>query len=315
MKSLILFDTSIGTTNQGDHIIMDAVRRVTYELFPNHYVISLPTHLFGGWKARRMIKAAELSIVGGTNLLSSNMALYRQWKISLVDALNMGNAVLLGVGWWQYQRPPSPFTALLLKASLDTRRWHSVRDGYTERQLLHAGISNAINTACPTLWHIDVQKLSRKSQIKPDTVVATVTFYNRNEERDRALLNSLRSLYGTRYFWPQGLHDHDYATRALGLDGFHVLPPTLTSFDEILSEGADYIGTRLHAGIRAMQKGQYARILPVDNRAREMARDFGIPLLEGTTMEDVTRAACNDRSVALFVPHTRITEWKKKLFL
>ena len=294
---------------------MEAVRRVTYELFPNHYVISLPTHLFGGRKARRMIKAAELSIVGGTNLLSSNMALYRQWRISLVDALNMRNAVLLGVGWWQYQRAPSPFTALLLKASLDTRRWHSVRDGYTKRQLLHAGISNTINTACPTLWHIDAQQLSRQSQKKPDSVVATLTFYNKNEERDRALLNSLRSLYRTRYFWPQGLHDHDYAARVLGLDGFHVLPPTLTSLDEILSDGADYIGTRLHAGIRAMQKGRYTRILPIDNRANEMALDFGIPLLESTTMEDVTRAACDNRSVALLVPHSRITEWKTKLFL
>lgn len=315
MKSLILFDTSIGTTNQGDHIIMESVRRVTDELFPNHYVICLPTHLFGGRKARRMIKSAELSIVGGTNLISSNMALHRQWKISLADALSMGHAVLLGVGWWQYQRAPSPFTALLLKASLDKHRWHSVRDGYTKRQLLHAGIGNAINTSCPTLWHIDAQQLSRQSQEKPDSVVATVTFYNRNEERDRALLNSLRSLYSTRYLWPQGLHDHDYAVRALGLDGFCLLPPTLSALDEVLLDGADYIGTRLHAGIRAMQKGRYARILPIDNRAYEMARDFGIPLLEGTSRECVTRAVCDDRSISLFVPYDGIMEWKKKLFI
>ena len=42
----------------------------------------------------------------------------------------------------------------------------------------------------------------------------------------------------------------------------------------------DYVGTRLHAGVRAMQKGRRSIILSIDNRAREMGKDYNLNVIE-----------------------------------
>ena len=56
--------------------------------------------------------------------------------------------------------------------------------------------------------------------------------------------------------------------------------PQLASLDECLErEAVDYVGTRLHAGIRAMQKGRRSLIIGIDNRAIEMGTDFNLPVV------------------------------------
>jgi polysaccharide pyruvyl transferase WcaK-like protein len=44
-------------------------------------------------------------------------------------------------------------------------------------------------------------------------------------------------------------------------------------------EDVDCVGTRLHAGIRALQRKRRAIILGVDNRAEEMGHDFDLPVV------------------------------------
>ena len=41
----------------------------------------------------------------------------------------------------------------------------------------------------------------------------------------------------------------------------------------------DFVGTRLHGGMRALQKKRRAIIIGIDNRAIELNRDFNIPVL------------------------------------
>ena len=54
------------------------------------------------------------------------------------------------------------------------------------------------------------------------------------------------------------------------------MSPNIYAYSEVLQQGVDYIGTRLHAGIFAMQHKVRAFILAVDNRAQDMAMTFGI---------------------------------------
>lgn len=258
------------------------------------------------------MKQSELAIIGGTNLLASDMWASRQWKITLLDAIYLTNAFLLGVGWRNYGSAPTPYSKLLLRTALEKTGVHSVRDSYTLRKLHQAGIKNAANTACPTLWLVDCDKLSLAVKNKKNAVVTTITAYRKNKQRDSQLLNSLRAIYAERYFWPQGLYDYEYAREELGLEGFRVLPPTLKAFDEILVGGCDYMGTRLHAGIRALQKGQYARVVALDNRATEMERDFGVPLLTNTDVDSVAKDAVYSRFLNISLPWSRIEQWKQQ---
>ncbi|WP_278620152.1 hypothetical protein [Ectopseudomonas oleovorans] len=70
---ITLFDTSVCTENLGDFIIMDAVRDHIDELFPNAMVLHTATHEKISRPTYRMVKQSDLSFVGGTNLISSNM--------------------------------------------------------------------------------------------------------------------------------------------------------------------------------------------------------------------------------------------------
>ena len=41
----------------------------------------------------------------------------------------------------------------------------------------------------------------------------------------------------------------------------------------------DYVGTRLHAGIRALSKGHRSLVISIDNRAECIGADTGLPVL------------------------------------
>jgi hypothetical protein len=41
----------------------------------------------------------------------------------------------------------------------------------------------------------------------------------------------------------------------------------------------DFVGARLHGGIRALQRGRRTLTIALDNRAREIAGDTGMPVV------------------------------------
>jgi len=96
------------------------------------------------------------------------------------------------------------------------------------------------------------------------------------------MLEILRRHYDTIYLWIQTLTDYQYA-RSLDAD-LRFTSHSLRALDELLTSNIDldYIGVRLHAGIRAIQQGRRSVILEIDNRAREMGRNFGLPTVERT---------------------------------
>ncbi len=307
----IIFDTSVGTTNLGDHIIMDAVNRAADALFEEDFVINLSTH-FGihPWDLPRLRKY-DTALVGGTNLLKNNTFRKPQWRVSMKDLLVLRHKIVLfGVGWWQYQqRPVSLYNRMMYKTLFSKKHLHAVRDNYTLNKLQEIGIRNVVNTGCPTVWALDEAHCSQINPKKRDIVVTTITDYMRDTEKDKAMLDTLKRNYHEVYVWIQGSKDKAYID-SLATD-IQFIAPKLATFDAFLeNQPCEYVGTRLHAGIRALQKKRKAIIIGIDNRAIEMRNDIGLNVLERQRIDALEASIHEETSVKLYLDHKSIGRWK-----
>lgn len=306
-----VFDTSICDNNLGNQIIMESVNEVVSRLFPDDFVIRLPYLDSIGDEAIRYINESSYTIFGGTNALSSEMEKYRQWGITPENSRAIRNVILLGVGWWQYQGEISPYTRQILVSSLHPTLKHSVRDSYTRDKLASIGLSNVLVTGCPTLWSLNQEHCARIPTKKAEYVLLTFTNYSR-DQRDCQLLTTLQRLYRKIFLWVQGPEDLEYA-RSLSRD-IEIIPPSLKSLDRLLSSGLqiDYVGTRLHAGIRAMAFGHRTIIIAVDNRATEMAKDFNLPVLKRENLDLLEELIRKEFTTEVRLPADAIQEWQEQ---
>lgn len=314
-KSLVaLLDTSVATRNLGDHVIMSAVRRELSELLPDSLLVSLPTHLSVGVPGYKLLRKAEFAVVGGTNLLTSNMLTNRQWKVGIADALFQRNFVLMGVGWWGYQRAPDSYTRALYRALLSSDIPQSVRDNYTRTHLIASGVAKVINTGCPTMWRLSASHCKNVPRGRGNAVVVTLTDYRPDISRDRELLTQLRASYSKVYFWPQGLNDLAYLQQ-VGAAEVQVIGSSLACLDAILSsdESLDYVGTRLHAGVRALQHSRRTLIVGVDNRASEISRDTGLRVIPSDAVGRLTDELKSNWATNLSLPWSEIERWRAEV--
>lgn len=305
-----VLDTSIASTNLGDLIIMEAVEREVRNLFPSAFVMRVATHEYLGRKSRSILRASDEAIVGGTNLLSSRMWLRPLWRLRLRDGLAGFAVHLLGAGWYQYQRDPDACSAWLLRRVLRRDGLHAVRDAYTAERLARAGIANVVVTGCPTLWHLDPERCASIPTKRATQVVTTVNTYLPDRERDARLLDILHRRYERVSLWPQTPSDAEYA-RSLA-PRLSLLDPSLAAFDRLLGDepDLDYVGVRLHAGIRALQHGRRTLIVEIDNRAREMGRDFGLPTVPRDDLEELEALVGESEPIALRLPVEDIQRWR-----
>jgi polysaccharide pyruvyl transferase WcaK-like protein len=88
-----------------------------------------------------------------------------------------------------------------------------------------------------------------------------------------------------------------------------VLPPGIASFEDALDDGDDYVGTRLHAGIRALQRGNRATVVVIDNRAAELAADTGLPVIPRDPDEGSLELLTEPRQTRLHLPRQEIRAW------
>lgn len=308
-----IFNPAICSYNIGNEIIMDSVINVIDELFPNRHIVHIPCTDINR-KARYYSVYSKFSFVGGTNILKNNIFQNGQWDINIHNIIILKNIILLGCGWFQYEKEEiSKFTKFGLNHILSKKYFHSVRDSYTQKKLSSIGIES-INTGCPTLWKL-TKKNTEKIQKKPcDKVLITITDYNRNIERDLSMLKICEEIYSSGiYFFPQGTGDIAYLKELGYLEKVHVLPPRLTALDKILSEEkVDYVGTRLHAGIRSLQHSARTFIIGIDNRALEMKKDFNIPVLKLQDSKNWKQKICESYSINLNIPFEKISLWKNQ---
>ena len=316
MKKILLFDTSICTDNLGDYLIMEAIKLELRNIFHNDFFIHIPTHDKVGKNSINKINISDFRFVCGTNLLSSNMNNYNQWKINIWDLRFINNVILIGVGWWQYQKSPNFYTRVLLSKTLHKKYLHSVRDNYTADKLKEIGFKNVINTGCPTLWNLNNRHCSLIPNGKSDNVLFTLTDYNKDYKKDLELIRILKNNYERIYFWPQGLNDYEYLRILLksSKDNVVYISPNIEELNKLLSSEIklDYVGTRLHAGIRAMQYKRRTIIISIDNRAIELAKDFNLPLIKREEMNCLPDRINSGFQTIISLPIEDINKWRNQ---
>jgi hypothetical protein len=278
--------------NLGDVVIYRAISRVLSELFPGEEIVRISSHEPLEESHYEIMRSARIVFQGGSNLLSSDVLTYNQWNFTRnpgdYHTPRFDNSVLFGVGWWQYQDPPTAFTSDFYRKILSPSRIHSVRDGYTANRLRDAGITNVVNTGCPSMWGLEGVEPGGRSE---DCVLTLTDYYKRPEDDERLLRTALFH-FRKIYFFPQGTGDVEYI-QTLGAfreypGRFQILDHSLGAFESLLdSERPTYFGTRLHGGIVALNHRVPSLILGVDNRATEMARDFQLPVVPRTDQSSI----------------------------
>ena len=129
------------------------------------------------------------------------------------------------------------------------------------------------------------------------------------------MLDILLESYERVYLWLQGRDDLAYI-RELGYeDKLELIASTLEAYDAVLAiDDLDYVGTRLHAGIRALSKGHRSLVISIDNRAECIGVDTGLPVLR---REDVIIALAekvhSQIRTEIEMPWENIVRWKKCL--
>ena len=307
--------------NLGDLIIRRSIDAVLAELLSGADIIRVSSHQFLDYDLLQQAMRADLALVAGTNLLSSHILDYNQWKLASDHAFYVNpprlNALLLGVGWWQYQDAPDSVTREYYNKILHPTLAHSVRDAYTVQKLTSCGVPFILNTSCPTLWKLDGHDTARKR--KNSKCLFCLTDYNQQSEADNSFIEVLLESYDTLFFFPQGSEDLRYAASlpvfGQARERIVSLPHTIKALYDIIGQGAlDYIGTRLHTGALCLEYGVPALILGIDNRSQEIARDINLPVAPRGDIQAIRRwLAGGSPHGPIRLPNANIARWKEGL--
>lgn len=302
----VLLNTAMGSENSGDHVIMDACGAIASELFPGG-VTHVATHYYS--EELEHLPPRSLKLLCGTNILYTHMANQQQWALARNLRSNL-NVCLFGVGMSDIGADDSidRYSRRFYRTMLSRDCMHSVRDEHTKLRLQEAGVDNVLNTACPTMWSLTPQRQNEISATRSDNVIASITDYCFDPGLDALMLETLKSLYKNVTIWVQGSHDLDWCLEGIvDPSEFRLIGPDIEDLNRaIATEDFDYVGTRLHAGIRCLNGGHRSLIVSVDNRARQIGKDTGLPVVE--------RCEGFEKAIASWVEHPVKTEielpWK-----
>lgn len=322
MKKIVVFNTWVGSLNTGDKIIMESCKKnIIYSLFDKYFYTELTTHLNLNVFNFKNLKNSKYSFVCGTNLLQpmSLFAIRNQWKIGILFLIylifnKIDNIILVGVGWGSYKYKKFSFIQKLMMRRLLSKKYiHSVRDEFTKEKLNEIGIYNVINTGCVTTWNLNEEHCNQIPIKKSKNVIFTLTDYNKSYIKDRELFEILEKNYEKIYFWPQGSGDLEYINKLLkDKNNYKIIAPNFEKYIEFLEKNdCDYVGTRLHGGIKALQLQKRSFIIGIDNRALEM-KEIGLPVIKRDTIQELIKYIINDYEIKLNLPTENIEKWKKQ---
>ncbi len=322
MEKIFCFDTSIGTPNMGDYIIAESCERELEFILRDRFVIHYPTHTPVSYWYQNFEKTALGGSEGevlykflfGTNIINRNMLVPTPlWNINLANTRIARGTVCVGVGLGSDDRKPNLYTRTLLRRVLSRELVHSARDEKTAAFLRSLGLK-AINTGCATTWQLTDAHCAQIRKDKSGAVIFTLTDYKKDPESDKRLIEILRRCYGELYFWVQGRGDYEYLASLGELDGIHIVSPALSAYTEVLREKeVDFVGTRLHAGIKAMQMKRRAIIVEVDNRATDMKGSIDLPTVKREEIPSRLEGMINSSfEIRLGVKEEAIHTWKEQ---
>ena len=145
---------------------------------------------------------------------------------------------------------------------------------------------------------------------KADSVVFTLTDYGKDRENDQKLINLLLEHYRTVYFWIQGAFDKEYFDSFENISKIKIIEPNLEAFSSILSlNDIDYVGTRLHAGMFAMQHKKRTIILAIDNRVRDLSEAYSLHAIERNKIDELKELIESSFSTDIHLKESNIEKW------
>lgn len=118
------------------------------------------------------------------------------------------------------------------------------------------------------------------------------------------------------FFWPQGSGDIEYFSlikSKLGNNEIKVMDFSLSDYNNLLDNNIiDFVGTRLHAGIRSLQKKCRTIIIGIDNRAIEMKKDINLPVIERNKLDSLESLINSTWQPKINLPIDSINQWKEQ---
>ena len=164
------------------------------------------------------------------------------------------------------------------------------------------------------MWGITKELWSLIPTKKADNVVCTLTDYDRDYDNDQFLLDKLSEMYDNVYLWPQGIEDDQYFDDLILPENVTRLKFGLEYYNKILEiKNLDYVGTRLHAGIRSIQCCHRTLIISIDNRAECIAKDTNLPIIYRNDMRNnLEKMIRNDLVTDIKMPIDNINKWKNQ---
>lgn len=314
-----MLDTSIGSDNKGDDIIMECTRKELSFILKDNFEYTLPTHVspfhwYQVWRNSLRIRSytnCSLKFVGGTNILAKNMLThYPQWNINLFNCSPLSGSILIGVGAGAGEQS-NIYTRKLYRKILSHDFYHSVRDERTKQYVEKDLGLKAINTGCVTMWLFTPDFCKTIPTKKSNKVVFTITAGKKLIEQDKFLIDTLCSLYKDVYFWPQGMDDYNYLKQLCNNNEIHIIQASKQAYDEFLSNNdTDYVGTRLHGGIYAMRHKKRAIIIAIDERAREIHKVNNLNCIDIDRVTDLSQFIKSNISTCVSMDFNRINQWK-----
>lgn len=311
MRHVHVIDTSVASDNAGDEIIMDACRALLSPMFADAYVTTSSGHDGLGRFGRDAARRADVVLLCGTNALSARFRLGGRfmWHVGLADLGALaGKVVLFGVGANRDFDRIDMRQRWLLRRLLSDRHLHAVRDGTALRLLGLIGRRGA-NTACPTLWRIDA---GAAPQGPAPRATLTLTRH-RADQTDARLVATLLDQYPEVWFWPQQPRDEGYLDTLPGAARVRRIAPNLAAYDAHLAAApTDVVGTRLHGTIRGLHHGRRSLAVVVDNRARDIGRETGLPVIDRSAMDTLGARLAASWPTTLTLPEQAISAFRSQ---
>lgn len=316
ITSPILLDTSLGTRNAGDAIIMYYAERQLGRLFSLNGIPRLPVH--GGSVRANFPLKGHIKILCGTNALNTHMNRYHSIALPM-NREAYANSLLLfavGLGIDANQVDFNSFTSRFLKNILTTDYVHSVRDEHTKEALSKIGIDKVENTSCVTMWGLTESFCATIPTCKHKSVLTTITDYGFDPDLDGYMLSTLLKHYENVYLWVQG-SDDERCVKSLGslASKVQLIHGGLQGLEQFVDGHADfdYFGTRLHCGIFCLNHGIRSRIVSIDNRAADIATDTNLPVVQRSDLRDrMVDLIERDSVFDIHIPTKAIERWKSQ---
>ncbi len=305
-KTVGVLDTSVSDNNHGNQIIMESVHQHLRGCINNAFIIDYPCWDDFGQNMLDSASNCNYFITGGTNLISGQ---FEKEKYIGINENNIelfeNKIILLGAGLTHETEEISEYSKDIYRKILKKNAYHSVRNSLTQKVLNDIGIQRVINTGCPTIWSLSEQKCQNIPQEKSENVLIMVSTWN--HQKEKTISSLIREYYNKVFLWVQQPQDYFFAK--LYYPDIEVIGTNLWELDAFLSKSdVDYVGSRLHGGIRCMQFGHRSIIIPVDHRAKQMGIDFNLPVAD--SYEKLESMISKPFKTSVILRSELIKQWK-----